>query len=123
MSLLAQGIEMLRSALGGEGSSIVYRRGSSSITLTAMKGQSEGVAEDSNGVVRMEYSDADFILAASELILGGSVVEPQRGDRIKHAADTFEVFPLAKEKCFRYSDPGKTVLRIHTKLVKKAVER
>ena len=99
-----------------EGESIVYSRGVESVTLDAVPGKTEYESVTETGVVT-EHQARDFVVNASELIIDEAAIEPKRGDKITYGGDTFEVFPLDGEKVYRYSDPFKKMLRIHTKQV------
>ena len=64
----------------------------------------------------------DYLIASADYMFGGVVVEPKDGDRIIEvdgaATRTFEAMsPDSDEPSWRYSDPYRVTLRIHTKLV------
>jgi hypothetical protein len=63
--------------------------------------------------------ERDYLIAADDLVLGGAATLPERGDQIDETIDgatvTFEVLPLAGEAHWRYSDPFRTLLRVHTR--------
>ena len=77
--------------------------------------------DDGDGGVRMVRTDRDFIVRAADLVLGGDVVEPQRGDTVREtvgaAVHVYEVLAPPGESEWRYSDPHRTILRIHAKRV------
>jgi len=54
-------------------------------------------------------------------VLGGTPVLPQRGDRIRETQSTqvfvYEVVAPGDEPCWRYSDPYRRTLRVHTKQI------
>jgi len=58
---------------------------------------------------------------AIDLILSGAQTEPQVGDRIKEPSGTtallYEVMAQGSEPPFRFSDPERLTLRIHTKFI------
>jgi hypothetical protein len=62
------------------------------------------------------FGDRDYLVAVADL-----PAEPERGDRIAETingqAVTFEVMAPASEPAWRYSDPARTVYRIHAKEV------
>ena len=55
------------------------------------------------------------------MIFDGSATLPRRGDRIRETQGTtafvYEVTAPGKEPCWRWSDPYRKTLRIHTKEV------
>jgi hypothetical protein len=61
----------------------------------------------------------DFLILAEDLVLDGTVVLPVRGDRIRETQGgkvyVYEVVAPGNEPCWRYSDPFRKTLRIHTK--------
>lgn len=109
-----------RTARQVAGVTIAYLRGGESIELTARVGRSFHTQTDQGGfVTRIEVRD--YLLAASELVIGGSQVEPAAGDLIQEAVGdttfTYELLPIDNEREWRYSDTTRTELRIHTKRV------
>lgn len=104
------------------GESLVYSRGVLSATITAPMGKTLMRLDNSQtGGAIIEWTDADFLIAAADLVLGGSAVEPERGDKIRWSKDgktrLFEVLAPGGEPCWRWSDEHQTVMRIHTKQV------
>jgi hypothetical protein len=106
-----------------QSSEIVYRRGSSSITLRATRGRSEFEAGSGDGaIVRVET--ADFIVHVSDLRLDGILEEPKRGDEIIEGTaedgHLYEVLPGGNGvPSWRFSDDYHTRFRIHTKYVRR----
>jgi len=101
-----------------EGKTVTVDRGSSSVDVTAVVGESEheDIGPDGFPVVTVTR---DFLIAAADYAPGGSAVEPARGDQITETIDgtskTFEVCPTAAgQACFRYMDAARTRLRVHT---------
>lgn len=104
------------------GESLVYSRGAQSVTVTAPMGKTMMRLDNSQtGGAIIEWTDADFLIAAADLVLGGSAVEPERGDKIRWTKEgitrVFEVLAPGGEPCWRWSDEHQTVYRIHTKQV------
>lgn len=104
--------------------SIVYRRGSQSVTLSATLGRQLLRTIDARGNSKIERADRDFIITAADLKLDGSTVAtPQRGDQILVSAGTywqrFDVMPVSSEGAWRACDhaDAPTLLRIHAKFV------
>lgn len=105
----------------GEGITITYHDGSgNSVDLTgkASLGATERDQTDYDGMV-LQTQWQDVLVKASDLILDGSVVEPQSGDKVKvtNAVNVmvYDVSPIGDEPCFRYRrGTNRTELRIHT---------
>lgn len=96
--------------------SVTYMRGSQQIgtALKATYGQTIHEQDSQFGILRWESKD--FIFTAADLTLGGDVIEPQRGDKITdHLGNVFQVLGDNGEPCFRYADPYRTTIRVHTK--------
>jgi hypothetical protein len=99
------------------GGTITYARGADSVSIEATYGRSEFTSER-DGVVTVEMNDRDFIVTLDDLILGGVVATPQRGDRITDAeGHIFEVLALAGAQVYRTSDAEGTRVRVHTKRI------
>jgi len=111
---------MTGALLSASGVPVTYARGVQSVALTAGVGRSEYENADQYGVVAIGAT-RDYLIRASDLRLGGVVIEPDRGDRIAEMVAgtvyTWEVMPLGAEPPFRPCDPGRMLLRIHTQLV------
>lgn len=111
----------LRATSRLQGGAIVYRRAGKQVSLTSCFGKTLFDVQDKNGIVTA-WESADFLVAAENLVLNGVKFEPQRGDRIERTVESrqleYEVMgPAAGHEAFRYSDPQRLVLRIHTKLI------
>ncbi len=99
---------------------VTYARGEHSVEVQAAVGRTEFEVDNGTGVLE-KVESRDFLIRASDLVLDGSAVLPERGDRIREEQDgmlyVYEVMAPGREPCWRYSDPYRRVLRIHTKLV------
>jgi len=99
---------------------VTYCRGNASVEVQAAVGRT--VFEVDNGTAVLEqFESRDFLIRAADLVLGDAQTLPQRGDRIRETQDgvtyVYEVMAPGREPCFRFSDPFRRTLRIHTKLV------
>lgn len=117
--LLQQGSDWLADQLKAHaGRTVTYRRGADAVAVTATIGRTEFEVDDEFGVLR-KFESRDFLIPAAELVLNGQTVLPERGDEIdetqESVAYTYEVMPPGKAPAFRYSDPYRRTLRIHTK--------
>jgi len=99
---------------------VVYRRGEATVEVLATIGRTVFETDNGYGVVERTES-RDFLISAVDLVLAGLETLPQRGDRIRETqgATTFvyEVMAPGQQPHWRYSDPGRRTLRIHTKHV------
>lgn len=96
---------------------VTYRREpEENDAIQATFGQAEFARENSEGLTT-EVRMWDFLITAADLVLAAVVVEPEPGDEIIVAGiGTFEVVsPGGEEPPWRYSDPNKIMLRIHTR--------
>lgn len=99
---------------------VTYLRGTDSVDIVATIGQTTFEQADEYGVVHRTES-RDFLVLAADLVLGGNATLPQAGDRIRETAGDqtfiYEVMAPGGEPPWRYSDPYRRTLRIHTKHV------
>jgi len=99
---------------------VTYERGASTVAVSAGIGRTIFEVDNGFGIVERTES-RDFLVLAADLVLAGSPVLPERGDRVREiqVATTFvyEVMAPGKEPHWRYSDPYRKTLRIHTKHV------
>lgn len=104
------------------GRMVTYRHsGGDEIEVTAIPGVSSYQRADDLGLVT-EMEVHDELIAAADLVFDETVIEPAEGDQIDvtlHGLTlTYEVMPPgADEPAWRYMDPGRSALRIHTKLI------
>lgn len=98
------------------GRTVAYTRGATSVTITAVLGRTL-FASNEEGGPRVEFGDRDYLVNVAALAALG-FGEPRVGDRVTDAGLTFEVqTPDVGEPAWRYSDPGRTDYRLHTKQV------
>ena len=99
---------------------VTYERGEDTVDIPATVGRTDFEAVDTYGVVERTES-RDFLVLAAGLVLTGAAVLPEPGDRIREVQDgktyVYEVMAPAKEPCWKWSDPYRRTLRIHTKEV------
>ena len=99
---------------------VTYCQGQAEAEVMATVGRTTFEVESSTGVAE-RFESRDFIITAADLVLGGVVVVPERGDRIKETAGSqtlvYEVVGPGSEPCWRWSDPYRQAVRIHTKQV------
>ena len=120
--LLAKGSEMLdRMRRTHLSRTVVYRRGADSVEIEATVGSTAFDRTDEYGVVH-RIESRDYLAAAADLVLGGEAVTPKAGDRITETGEArvheYEVMAPGDGPAWRYSDPQRRTLRIHTKFVR-----
>jgi hypothetical protein len=98
---------------------VTYQRGEQSVDVAATIGRTDFEGVDAYGAVERTES-RDFLILAADLVLG-AVVLPEPGDRISEVQDgttyVYEVMAPVRQPCWRWSDPYRRTLRIHTKEV------
>jgi hypothetical protein len=99
---------------------VTYCRGEQSVEVQATLGRTVFEIADAYGVVEQSES-RDFLIPAADLVLGGAVTLPERGDRVRETQDgktlVYEVMAPGKEPHYRFSDVYRRTLRIHTRQV------
>ncbi len=99
---------------------VTYRRGGASVDLPATTGSTQFERADEFGVIH-RIESRDFLIAAGDLVLVGTRTLPRPGDRIADTSNgvthEYEVMAPGGEPAWRYSDPQRRTLRIHTKQV------
>ena len=100
--------------------SVVYVRGTDSVEVSGTVGRTVFRVDKGYGV--MERVEArDYLVLGSALTLNGAAILPSAGDRIREIegdkAYVYEVMAPGGEPCWRWSDPYRQTLRIHTKQV------
>lgn len=99
---------------------VTYERGAEQVPVKATVGKTEFEIDDGSGVIE-RFQSRDYLIHAADLVLGGVETLPVAGDLIRETqgAKTFvyEVMAPGDEPHYRYSDPFRTLLRIHSKHV------
>jgi hypothetical protein len=99
---------------------IIYQRDDVSVELSATIGVSRYEQDDGEGVITRAQV-RDYLVDTQALMLSAIGTLPRRGDQIieQEANRTFifEVMSLGSDPPWRYSDPFRIKLRIHTKQV------
>ena len=123
--LLAQGSDWLTRTRAANMATVVDYTRPGTPALTARIGATIGSTtfEIDNGYGAVErFISRDFLITTSDLVLGGVVAEPQPGDRITETTPAgtlvYELMSAGgKEPCWRWSDPYRNTIRVHTKQV------
>lgn len=122
-NILGQGLAWLTDQLREHASeAVTYARGDASVDVQATLGSKLLKLDDGDGGIRMERTDMDFLVRASDLDFGGGPVRPQRGDvvylPVGGTLQVFEVVPYGgSDGPWRWADPHQSMLRIHAKHV------
>lgn len=99
---------------------VIYERGAEQVPVKATIGKTEFELDDGSGVV-VRIQSRDYLIQAVDLQLGGSPSLPVAGDRIRESQGektfVYEVMAPGNEPHYRYSDPFRKLLRIHSKHV------
>jgi hypothetical protein len=99
---------------------VVYQRGGDSVELPATIGRTVFEQADEFGIIH-KLESRDFLVLRTDLVLSGVQSLPKSGDRVRDPdSDNTQVYEVmapsgGNESPFRYSDPYRKTLRIHTK--------
>jgi len=99
---------------------VIYRRDALSAEVRATIGRSLYDQDNGEGIVTRSQV-RDYLIDTSELLNSVIGTLPRRGDQIIETENncqvTFEVMSLGGEPPWRYSDPFRLKLRIHTRQI------
>ncbi|GJQ28371.1 MAG: hypothetical protein HBSAPP03_02550 [Phycisphaerae bacterium] len=102
---------------------VTYRRGSDETQVQATVGKTEFEQADEAGLIHRVES-RDFLIRAADLDLGSGPIRPRAGDQVREQVGivggqvlVYEVNAPGGQPPWRYSDPYRRVMRVHTKLV------
>ncbi len=113
--LLRQGCQWLAQQRGAHcASQVTYRRGETESLLSATFGRTEYEVEDDFGL-RVAAHATDFLVVAADF--EPTFGKPQPGDQIVADGQVHKVLDLAGQGHWRWSDPHRTTMRIHTKQI------
>ena len=97
---------------------VLYRRGTDEKEVQATSSKTEFEQADDAGLIHRVES-RDFLVRAADLDLGDGPILPRAGDQMRETVGTavfvYEVSAPGGQPPWRYSDPYRRVLRIHTK--------
>jgi len=99
---------------------VTYHRGLFQVEVQTTIGKTVFEVEDGSGILE-KVESRDFLILAEDLVLNTVRTLPKRGDRIREADGemvyVYEVLAPGREPHYRFSDPYRKTLRIHTKQV------
>ena len=119
--MLNQGQSWLAEKLTKHASqTVVYQRDDLSVELSATIGKSEYEQDDGEGIITRAQV-RDFLINTKDLLESAIGTWPRRGDQILETDGettfVYELMSIGNEPIWRYSDPFRVKLRIHTKQV------
>jgi len=125
-SLLEKSTKLLaKTMLRSAGMAIVYRRGIHAVQLMAVPGRTLIDDYSLDGNPQTAIAD-DWILPAADLVLDGVETLPKDGDEIDVGDDnhrkTYRVLPAGGDRCFRFVDQARNLLRTHAKEIRPKVD-
>jgi len=99
---------------------VTYRRGTDSVEIRATAGKTVFQVDKGYGL-QERFEARDYLVLVKDLVLGEQETLPKAGDHVRETEAqkvfVYEVMAPGSEPCWRYSDPFRRTLRIHTKLV------
>lgn len=97
---------------------VVYQRGAEAKEVLATIGKTDFEQADDAGLIHRVES-RDFLVRTADLDLGAGPILPRAGDQVRETVEAqvfvYEVNAPGGQPPFRYSDPFRRVLRVHTK--------
>ena len=120
-NMLEQGSQWLSDQIDHyAASSVLYRRGSLTVPVQAAKGRTTFELTDTSGIL-ITIESRDFLISAASLLLDDIPILPEIGDRIIETIGSklhaYEVSNFGSEQSYRFCDPYRYKLRIHTRYV------
>ncbi len=99
---------------------VVYRRGAEEKEVQATIGRTEFEQADEAGLIHRTES-RDYLIRSADLDLGAGPIQPRAGDQVWEQVGTqvlvYEVNAPGGQPPWRFSDPYRRVMRVHTKYV------
>lgn len=99
---------------------VIYQRDASTVAVSGTIGRTVFDVDNGHGILERVES-RDYLILSADLVLGGAETLPRAGDRIREADGNrtfvYEVMAPGNEPAWRYSDPYRKTLRIHTKQI------
>ena len=100
---------------------VVYRRGAGEVTVRAVVGKTEFEIDDGAGG-RLHIQSRDYLIQAADFVVANEPVLPVAGDEIRETRGNktfvYEVLAQGGEPQYRFSDPFRKLMRVHTKHVR-----
>lgn len=120
-NIFQQGSDWLVDQLGAHATiDVIYQQDAEQIPVKATIGRTIFEQTDAYGVIQ-KIESRDYLIQTTHLQVSNTPILPKRGDRIRESfgdlVAVYEVMAPGKEPHWRYSDPFRKLLRIHTKHV------
>lgn len=100
--------------------SVIYVRGGQSVQVPATIGRTVFELDASDGAV-LRIEARDYLIRTAHLVLDETHVLPVKGDQVHELQEgvilIYEVAAPGDEPHYRFSDPYRKTLRIHTKQI------
>jgi len=110
----------LKTLQGAAGVEVTYRRGEDEVAVMATKSEVDMEIDRGDAgltVLRL----MQWRILAEDLVLGGTEIEPQKGDRIEEITGgvlrTYETMAVRGDSPYELVDADGTAYRVHTSLV------
>ena len=97
------------------GIDVTVTSGGDSADLKVIPGESTHEIERPDGQLLERVQGRDYLILVSELTAGGITLPLQRHATVVEGADTHKVLSAGGDAHWKYTDPTKTVIRVHTK--------
>lgn len=110
---LTAGLAWLGSAMASsEGVTVVYARGATELSITAVPGRSNWEREEADGAI-VHADTVDWFIAKADL---GALDEPADGDTITYDGRVFTLMSPSSENPWRWCDgANRSRYRVHTR--------
>lgn len=117
-NLLQQGAAWLSGQLDASAATSVTltRPGNAPTSVLATIGSTPFEVTRADGSIE-NIQSRDFLIAAANYLVNGVAVLPARGDQISEGGFIYQVMAPGHEPHYRFVDPFRTRLRVHTKQV------
>lgn len=110
---MALAADSLRAIAAARGVSVTLTRGGSSVSVTAVVGESTVERETDNGGLT-SFRTTDFLILASDYGFGAGAVEPANNDKVTWGGRVYVARLGPGVRVFDYSDAERSVIRLRT---------
>lgn len=120
--ILQTGADFLAATLKARASrEITYTRGASQVTVKVTIGKTLLRLEDEFGAIQMVWTERDYLMTLTDLVLDGVQTLPREADLIRDVeggvTKIYEVLPYGGEPTHKV-DAHNAILRVHTKFIR-----
>ena len=116
MNLMQEALGLHATTLqAAAGEKITYRRGTQSVVVSAVPGETEFEEFGSEGEFRAQIKYTDWLIKPGCLKFDGQPITPERGDEIERKdGERFHVLPGNQNATWRWANAHRTHYRIHS---------